>query len=440
MNEALKGKKILFATVPSDGHISPLTGLAKYLQEAGCDVRWYTSRIFEDKLKRLSIPHYIFTKAFDINPVNLDYIFPERKYIFDQPEKLNFDLINIFAKRSPEYYSDIKTIYRSFPFDLMISDSMFSAIPFVKAKMNIPVISVGMVPLAADSVDLASYGMALPPAITDAQHDEYARLRDFVSTVLFKRSMDTYETILKENEIFIERSILPDLLIRQSDLYLQIGTPGFEYKRTDLGENIRFVGPLMPFSSRKENKTWFDERLLKYDKIVLVTQGMAETDTQKILEPTLEAFKDTDTLVIATTGGNGTIGLRERYKAKNLIIESYIPFEEVMPYASVCITNGGYMTSLLSISHKLPIVTAGVQGGKNEVGTRVAYFNCGVNLKTEIPQPQAIRDAVQEIILNDKYKENVSMLSEELREYDPNKLCVSYIAELLNETVVLPGK
>lgn len=43
ITDQLKGKKILFANVPADGNFSPLTGLAKYFQEAGADVRWYAS-------------------------------------------------------------------------------------------------------------------------------------------------------------------------------------------------------------------------------------------------------------------------------------------------------------------------------------------------------------------------------------------------------------
>ncbi|MEI9809634.1 MAG: hypothetical protein WDO16_18215 [Bacteroidota bacterium] len=53
---SLKGKKILFATFPADGHFNPLTGLAVHLKELGCDVRWYTSVKYEDKLQRLNIP------------------------------------------------------------------------------------------------------------------------------------------------------------------------------------------------------------------------------------------------------------------------------------------------------------------------------------------------------------------------------------------------
>jgi len=30
----------LFANVPADGHFNPLTGLAKFLQKQGHDVRW----------------------------------------------------------------------------------------------------------------------------------------------------------------------------------------------------------------------------------------------------------------------------------------------------------------------------------------------------------------------------------------------------------------
>lgn len=32
IQEQLKEKKILFATIPGDGHFNPLTGLAKHLQ------------------------------------------------------------------------------------------------------------------------------------------------------------------------------------------------------------------------------------------------------------------------------------------------------------------------------------------------------------------------------------------------------------------------
>ncbi len=95
-----------------------------------------------------------------------------------------------------------------------------------------------------------------------------------------------------------------DLGIKKATLLLQSGTPSFEYKRSDLGKNVRFIGPLLPYSKQKQHVVWFDERLMQYRKIVLLTQGTVEKDVTKLIVPTLEAFKNTDTLVICTTGGS----------------------------------------------------------------------------------------------------------------------------------------
>ena len=51
----------------------------------------------------------------------------------------------------------------------------------------------------------------------------------------------------------------------------------------------------------------------------------------KIIVPTLEAFKDTDVLIIATTGGSRTQELRNRYPYANILIEDFIPFNDIMP-------------------------------------------------------------------------------------------------------------
>jgi hypothetical protein len=46
------GTKILFANFPADGHFNPLTTLAMQLKQSGCDIRWYTSSYYSDKLAK----------------------------------------------------------------------------------------------------------------------------------------------------------------------------------------------------------------------------------------------------------------------------------------------------------------------------------------------------------------------------------------------------
>jgi UDP:flavonoid glycosyltransferase YjiC (YdhE family) len=220
------------------------------------------------------------------------------------------------------------------------------------------------------------------------------------------------------------------MIIRKSDLLLQIGTPGFEYYRSDLGENIRFVGALLPHPGTKQRPRWFNEKLREYRKIVLVTQGTVEKDVTKIIVPTLDAFRSSDTLVIATTGGSGTQQLRDRYPYKNIIIEDFIPFSDVMPYVTGYVTNGGYGGTMLGIMNKLPMVVAGVHEGKNEICARVGYFKLGINLRTERPTPRQVQDAVNRIIMDDEYRANVKELAAEFARFNPCERSARYIAGL----------
>jgi UDP:flavonoid glycosyltransferase YjiC (YdhE family) len=152
---------------------------------------------------------------------------------------------------------------------------------------------------------------------------------------------------------------------------LQLGTAGFEYKRSDLGKNIRFIGAALPRSSNKEK--WDHRKLLRYKKVILVTQGTVETDVTKLIIPTLEAFKNTEHLVIVTTGGANTDKLREEFHHDNIIIEDFIPFDAVMPLADVYVANGGYGGVTFAIENKLPMVVAGIHEGKSEINARVGY-------------------------------------------------------------------
>ena len=427
----LSGKKVLIACVPADGHFNPLTGLAMHLRELGAEVRWYTSVIFSKKLEQLGIPHYPFKKAQDINMENLDRVFPNRKDIADPIKKINFDLIEVFGKRGEEYYADLQEIYPEFPFDLVVVDCGFSAIPFLKHKMKIPVLAIGIIPLMASSVDLAPYGMAMLPPANAEEKALYAQMREQAVNFMLKESIDVFNDALTRHGVPIGGLML-DTLVRDADLLLQIGSPGFEYKRSDIGKNVRFIGGLYSYASNKPRTKWFDERLNTYKKVILVTQGTVEKDLSKLVEPTLEAYKNTDTLVIVTTGYNGTAELRARYKADNIIIEDYIPFAEVMPHADVYVTNGGYGGTLLSIQHNLPMVAAGVHEGKNEICTRIGYFKLGVNLGTETPTVQQIWEGVESVLNNTSFVQNIERVAKEINSYDAQTLCVQHIQELLN--------
>jgi MGT family glycosyltransferase len=432
INTIQPGTKILFANFPADGHFNPLTGLAFHLKKIGCDVRWYTAKKYEEKIQRLGIPFYGLKRALDFSAEReIEKIFPERKKHKSQVARVKFDMINVFILRSTEYYEDIKEIYEEFEFDLMIADITFGAIPFVKEKMNIPVIAIGVVPLPETSKDLPPSGLGLTPSYTFFGKIRQSLLRRISDVILFAKPTAVMRNMLAEHGIDSGKANIFDILIQKSTIVLQSGTPGFEYQRSDISNHIYFAGPLLPYTKKKEGQGWYNKKLRQYDKVILVTQGTVEKDSDKLLIPTLEAFKNSDCLVIVTTGGSQTEELRRKYPHSNIIIEDFIPFDDVMPYADVYVTNGGYGGVLLSIQNQLPMVVAGVHEGKNEINARVGYFKLGINLKTEKPSVLQLRKSVEEILSNDVYSQNIKRLSKEFKQYDPNEICARQVARLI---------
>lgn len=428
--------KILFACVPADGHFNPLTGLAHYLKTIGCDVRWYTSTYYQPKIEQLGIPFYPLRRALDISAkTNPDELFPGRNKIKSQVAKLKFDMIEVFIKRGPEYYDDICDIRRDFPFELMVADITFGAIPMVAEHMGIPSVGVDIIPLPETSKDLPPAGLGLTPSYSFFGRMKQNLMRFFADKVLFAAPTNYMIDVLKGYGISAKGSNIFDLGVKKSTIVLQSGTPGFEYKRSDMSSHVHFVGPLLPHKKTKTTQPWYDARLSSYQKVVLVTQGTVEKDVNKLIIPTLEAFKNTDTLVVVTTGGSQTAELRQSYPQRNIIIEDFIAFDEIMPYADVYVTNGGYGGVLLSIQNRLPMVAAGVHEGKNEICARVGYFGLGVNLKTEKPSADQIRQAVNRVLNDVSFKKNVNQLADEFAGYDTFTLATRHMASLLKPAV-----
>jgi MGT family glycosyltransferase len=431
----MKNKKILFACVPADGHFYPLTPLAVYLQKQGYDVAWYTQDLYKEKIERLGIRYFPFERPPQLNQLNFETFFTERTKLKGKISKMRFDLEHIFVKRVTEYFEDIYELHKTFPFDMVVADILFAALPLIKKKLNVPAIAIGVIPVSEASKELPPSGLGMMPSYSFAGRIKQWLLQLVTDRMVFHRANKLFRSVLMANGVCPPEGNFFDMLYRSASLVLQNGTPGFEYPRSDLGKNIRFVGPLMSQRSKQHLSFNLRPEYGQFAKKILVTQGTVEKNLNKILIPALEAFRNTDVLVIITTGGTGTAQLKEQYGDKNFIIEDFIPFDEVMAYCDVFITNGGYGGVLQGIRHGLPMIVAGVHEGKNEINARVGYFKLGINLHTETPTSLQIKNAVENILNSNIYAENVRKLASEFDHYDSLPLCKQYIdGFLINET------
>lgn len=190
-----------------------------------------------------------------------------------------------------------------------------------------------------------------------------------------------------------------DEFYRGQDVIFQSGVPGFDYTRRNVNPRSRFVGALLPYRGPAPSAFPYGSRVRDGQRVVLVSQGTIDNhDAGKLITPALDALVNTGALVVVATGHRNTDELRLQYRQENVVIEDYVDFDAVLQRADLYVTNGGYGGVLLSLTKGVPMVTAGVREGKNDVNARVAYFQTGIDLRTEKPSSSAIAGAAKRVL------------------------------------------
>jgi UDP:flavonoid glycosyltransferase YjiC (YdhE family) len=178
---------------------------------------------------------------------------------------------------------------------------------------------------------------------------------------------------------------------------------------------IRFVGPVLPKPSAnfKEPAWWSD--LDSGRAVVLVTQGtIANFNFDELIQPTLMALADDDMLVIAATGRPAT---ELMVVPPNARVESFIPFDRLLPKVDVLVTNGGYGTVNQALSLGVPIVVAGETEDKALISARVAWTGAGISLGTQDPTQEQIGTAVRAVLADSRYRDRAQAIQQNFKEY-----------------------
>ncbi len=98
--------------------------------------------------------------------------------------------------------------------------------------------------------------------------------------------------------------------------------------------------------------------------------------------------------MVATAGGRPVEAISGAIPS-NARIASYLPFEWLLPRVDVLVTNGGYGSVNQAMSCGIPLVTAGMTEDKADVNARVAWSGVGIDLATNEPTADALRNAVR---------------------------------------------
>jgi MGT family glycosyltransferase len=423
--------KILFASMPFDGHFNPLTGLAVHLRERGHDVRWYAGPSYATRLAAIDVPRLPFHRATEVTAENLVEIFPEYEKLGTGPKAIAFALRELFFGNLEAHYRDIVELREEFVFDALICDTAFYAGCLVAETLEPRVYTVAAAPTPAPtSKQTPPPFFGLAPA-----RSLLGRIRDRILSALVKSSTKSGMKVLHDLRA---REGLPryggsvfDLHVGTARRMFQIGAPGLDYPRTDWPKQFEFIGALLPH--RKPGAVAAlpcEDALARFRSVVVVSQGTVDNrDPDKLFVPSLEALAGSEHLVVVTTGGRHTSELRRRFPQDNVVVEDWIDFHALLPRADLFICNGGFGSVLLALSNGVPVLSAGKLEGKNDVNARLAYAGVGLDLGSERPSAATIARGVKRVLGDPRYAANVGRVRAELESYRPFEIIERALAE-----------
>jgi UDP:flavonoid glycosyltransferase YjiC (YdhE family) len=290
------------------------------------------------------------------------------------------------------------------------------------------VIGIGPGTLLATSPDVPPNFAGLRPARTPAGRLVHRAMGTVMDRMVLAHGRELYNQVLQKYGLPPNTGSVFDEFYSYHDVVFLNSVPGFEYPRREMPRRAHFVGMLRPVSTRSATvpaqlSTAGDR------KVILVSQGTLDNDNPgKLIVPALEALIPSGALLVVGTGHKNTEALRRRFPQKNAVIEDYVNFDAALERAHVFVCNGGHGSVLLSLSHGVPIVGAGVREGKNDINARVEHFGVGVNLRTETPSVDQIRRAVDRVLAEPSYRRRAGELRDELASYRPLDIIDEYIA------------
>jgi len=411
--------RILFASMPADGHFNPLTGIAVHLAERGHDVQWYAGPKYGARLDQLGMRWFAYQRATEVMASNLNDLFPERARL-KGPKLISFELDKFFVSQVENHFQDLAAIRHEWPFEALVCDGALYAEQLVAESLHVPVFAVGLTMVMPDAKGPPPF-FGLRPARTPLGRLQHRVVRRMLASAM-RAGTTHYNEILARHDI---APIRPDgfphePMLRTRRIFLN-GSPGLEFPGYRALPNAEYVGPLVPARRALSPSTPVPDAVFDpTKKVVAVSQGTVDnTDPAKLIIPTIEALKDSEHVVVATTAGAQTQALRARFAQPNVVIADFINYDDLFPHVDAFITSGGFGSNVAAFLHGVPVVGAGKREGKNDINARIGYNKLGIDLRTECPTPAAIRKAVHRLLDDPAYAGRIAVLRAELESYDP---------------------
>ncbi|MBN9139424.1 MAG: glycosyltransferase [Micrococcales bacterium] len=402
---------LLVCSTPVHGHIAPLVAVTRHLVASGHRVRFLTGARYRETVEAAGAEWLPLPAEADYDDRDMDAAFPGRVGL-SGPAGIRYDLREIFLRPAPAQLAALDAAIAHDRPDAVLVESLFMGALLLLCRPGDrpPVVNLGIVPLGIASRDTAPFGLGIPPKPGAGGRMRNAMLSFVAEKVIFGALQRYARELVTQAGGRMRGGFMGSAAL--ADALVQFTVPSFEYPRSDLPETVHFVGPVSRTTpSTTPLPEWWGD-LDGTRPVVHVTQGtVANTDFGELIDPAITGLAGEDVLVVVSTGGR-EVPLRD-YPA-NVRIAPYLPYDRLLPLVDVYVTNGGYGGVHYAMEHGVPLVTAGLTEDKIEVTARVAWSGVGIDLHSDRPTPEQVRDAVRCVIVEPSFRERSAAIGRDI--------------------------
>ena len=220
------------------------------------------------------------------------------------------------------------------------------------------------------------------------------------------------------------------------DLMMQLCPPALEPPRSDLPSNIRFCGTLAGCNDKKPQPDWWSSFIANPEDtrpLVLVTSGsLPGQNIDHLILPTIRVCSQLPVrLVVCAVHVQLPPDLT---LPSNVRWAQWIAFEDIFPYTSMIVSSGGYGGISQAFASAIPMILAGTTEDKIETGLRAEATGAAINLKTQTPSDEQIKEALEEMLKDSKYKSKAEELQKAYKECDAMGSIIGAVDELAEKS------
>ena len=409
--------RVLVSAVPHTGHVRPLLHVAEALVVRGHEVACYVGSTFESSVRDRGARVLPMIDGLDYDESTVERVFGVRPR--NPVRRVAHDIAQLFVGTAPAYLADLRRHVQGWRPDVIVSDDAHLPSALLAELEGIPYVLVGIQVVIATDPLVPPFGPGLPPAKSAPARVGHGVVKRAADVLISGDGVRLFRRIRSDLGLAPVEGTFFDYPVAIASAYLQGCAPEFEYPRRHPPPQLEFVGPILRMpalpSPRRcaEMPTWWPDLIAAREEgrpVVVVTQGTVAVNPEDLILPTLRGLAGDDVFIVATAARLGErdvtadLNAPERGPLRARIrVEDFVPFDELLPYADVLVTNGGYGGVQQALSHGVPLVTSGVTEDKREVGARVGWSGAGIALQRQRPAPAKVAAAVREVLTDPSY-------------------------------------